>query len=467
MKKAINNFEKYLYVWVFVCMLVGILFSHYLPRLSVLLNSWQIGNVSVPIGICLFLMMYPALLNLQIKEVKKLIKAPKPIVLTLFSNWIIAPIVTVILANMFLKGYDQLIVALVLLGSSPCTAMVIVWGSLAKGNQEQNVITTSINTLTIMFLYAPVVALLTGLQGITLDRYALLISVLFFIGLPLIVGYISKKLLIAKKGLKWFETTYKPTVGKISIAALLFTLIVLFTLNGDILLKNPGEMLLVSVPLLLGFIIVVATNIFITKLFKLEYEEAIISVIIGSSGHFEIAIATAITLFGLGSQAALGTTMGLFWEVPIMLGLVYLGKFLHRKDFWVTKEYKRETLLAWGGDDHEWKKLEPGLNFVMTETPALAIRLRNLAARKNHDKHFFAGTMAENQLYTRFKRTMQPYKTYPTVETPKLKALRSLLVTGIYRPASPGPDVAPVFRDIDKDLRELDQVLAERARTGD
>ena len=334
MKKVLNNFEKYLYVWVFVCMLVGVLFSQYLSGLSVLLNSWKIGNVSVPIGICLFLMMYPALLNFQIKEVKKLIKAPKPILLTLLSNWIIAPIVTVILANMFLKGYDQLIVALVLLGSSPCTAMVIVWGSLANGNQEQNVITTSINTLTIMFLYAPVVVLLTGIQGITLDRYALLISVLIFIGLPLIIGYISKKLLIAKKGLRWFETKYKPTVGKISIVALLFTLIVLFTLNGDVLLKNPGKMLLVSVPILLGFIIVVAINIFITKLFKLKYKEAIISVIIGSSSHFEIAIATAITLFGLGSQTALGTTMGLFWEVPVMLGLVYLGKFLHRKAFW-------------------------------------------------------------------------------------------------------------------------------------
>ncbi|MFH1785104.1 MAG: ACR3 family arsenite efflux transporter [Candidatus Micrarchaeota archaeon] len=346
MKKVLNNFEKYLYVWVFTCMLIGILFSQYIPGLSVLLNSWQIGNVSIPIGICLFLMMYPALLNFQIKEVKKLIKAPKPILLTLLSNWIIAPIITVILANIFLKGYDQLIIALILLGSSPCTAMVIVWGSLAKGNQEQNVITTSINTLTIMFLYAPVVVLLTGIQGIPLDVTALLLSVLVFIGLPLIMGHISKKVLVAKKGLDWFETTYKPIVGKISILALLFTLIVLFTLNGDVLLKNPGKMLLVSVPLLLGFVIIVAINIFMTKLFKLKYKEAIISVIIGSSSHFEIAIATSITLFGLSSQAALGTTMGLFWEVPVMLGLVYLGKFLHKKEFWLTTKKHRKAFTS-------------------------------------------------------------------------------------------------------------------------
>ena len=212
--------------------------------------------------------------------------------------------------------------------------MVIVWGDLAKGNQEQNVITTSINTITIMFLYAPVVVLLTGIQGIIIDRWELFISVLVFIGIPLIAGFFSKKLITKRKGNDWFENTYRPVVGKISIIALLTTLIVLFALNGDVLLQNPKEMLLVSTPLLIGFFIVVGLNLLITKLFRLKYKEAIISVIIGSSSHFEIAIATAIALYGLGSQAALGTTMGLFWEVPIMLGLVYLGKYLGRKGFW-------------------------------------------------------------------------------------------------------------------------------------
>ena len=167
-------------------MLIGVAFSVYIPEFSVWLNNWKIGNVSIPIGICLFLMMYPALLNFQMNEVKKLMKAPKPILLTLLSNWIVAPVVAAALAYFFLEGKNQLIVALILLGSSPCTAMVIVWGSMAKGNQEQNVITTSINTLTIMFLYAPVVVLLTGVQGIIIDRYELFISVLVFIGFPMI-----------------------------------------------------------------------------------------------------------------------------------------------------------------------------------------------------------------------------------------------------------------------------------------
>lgn len=334
MEKSLGVFDKYLWLWVFLCMLIGAALSVYLPGFSGWLNNWKIGNVSIPIGICLFLMMYPALLNFEMNEVKKLLKAPKPILLTLFSNWILAPIIAATLAYYFLEGKDQLIVALILLGSSPCTAMVIVWGGMAKGNQEQNVITTSINTLTIMFLYAPVVILLTGVQGIIIDRYELFISVLVFIGFPMLVGFLSKRILIKSKGVDWFEHVYRRIVGKIAIVALLVTLIVLFALNGDVLIKNPQEMLLVSVPLLIGFALVVGLNILITRIFKLRYKEAIITVLIGSSSHFEIAIATAISLYGLGSQAALGTTMGLFWEVPIMLGLVYLGKYLHRKEFW-------------------------------------------------------------------------------------------------------------------------------------
>lgn len=327
-------FEKYLTLWVLICMLIGTLLSQYLPQVGQTLNSWQIGNVSVPIGICLFLMMYPALLNFQMGEVRKLLQAPKPILLTLFSNWIIAPLVAATLAYVFLKGQDELIVALILLGSSPCTAMVIVWGSLAYGNQEQNVITTSINTITIMFFYAPVVALLTGIQGIAIDRKELLMTVLVFIGIPLVAGLVSKRFIVGRKGQSWFDEVYRPAAGKVAIVALLSTLIVLFALNGEVLISNPKEMLLVSVPLLIGFAVVVGINVLLTRIFKLKYKEAIITVLIGSSSHFEIAIATAIALFGLGSKAALGTTMGLFWEVPIMLGLVYFGKYLHRKGYW-------------------------------------------------------------------------------------------------------------------------------------
>jgi ACR3 family arsenite transporter len=327
-------FEKYLALWVFLCMIIGLLLSQVVPDLSIAINNLQFSGISIPIGACLFLMMYPALLNLQFSELKKLAKNPKPIILTLMSNWIWAPIVTALLAYYFLAGHDQLIVALILLGSSPCTAMVCVWGALANGNQEQNVVNTSLNTITIMFLYAPIVTLLTGVRNIQIDRLALLMSVLIFIGVPLVLGIVSKRVIRLRKGEEWFLETYKPAVGNIAVMALLATLVVLFSLNGQVLIQNPEEMLLVSIPLLIGFFIIVGLNLLITRFAGLRYREGIISVIIGSSSHFEIAIATAVSIYGLGSQAALGTTMGLFWEVPVMLSLVYIGKKLGKRGFW-------------------------------------------------------------------------------------------------------------------------------------
>ncbi|MFX1365033.1 MAG: ACR3 family arsenite efflux transporter [Promethearchaeota archaeon] len=332
--KELGLFEKYLTLWVALCIIIGILLSQIIPGISQAINALSIGQISIPIGICLFLMMYPAMLNLQVSELKKLGKNPKPIILTIISNWLIAPFVGLLMARIFVPGYEQLIVAIILLSSSPCTAMVLVWGWMAKGNQEQNVVNTSLNTITIIFGYAPMVTLLTGIQNIPIDWVLLLVSIFIFIGLPLLLGIISKRLLISSKGENWFNDTYRPTVGKISIIALLTTLIVLFSMNGDVLINNPDLLLLVSIPLLVGFFIVVGYNILITKIFKLRYKEAIITVIIGSSSHFEIAIATAIAIYGIGSIAALGTTMGLFWEVPVMLSIVYLGRYLKKRGFW-------------------------------------------------------------------------------------------------------------------------------------
>ena len=310
--KTISFFEKYLTIWVALCIVIGIVFSLFIPKLGEAINSFSIGQISIPIGICLFLMMYPAMLNIQGSELRKLGKNPKPIILTIISNWLVAPFIGLLMVNLFLQGNEELSVAVILLSSSPCTAMVLVWGWMAKGNQEQNVINTSLNTITIIFGYVPMVTLLTGIQNIQVDWILLLVSMFIFIGLPLVFGLISKRLLISSKGEDWFNNTYKPLVGKISIVALLTTLVVLFSLNGDGLIRNPDLLLLISIPILLGFFIVVGYNILITKLTKLKYKEAIITVIIGSSSHFEIAIATAIAMYGVGSVAALGTTMGLY-----------------------------------------------------------------------------------------------------------------------------------------------------------
>ena len=239
--KELGFFEKYLAAWVALCMMLGLVLSQYFPALSIAINDLQISGISIPIGICLFLMMYPALLNFQVAELKKILQHPKPILITILSNWIWAPLVTAGLANLFLTGHDQLIVSLILLGSSPCTAMVLVWGTLAEGNQEQNFINTSLNTITIMFLYAPIVSLLTGIQNIQINKLTLLISVFVFIGIPLVLGYFSKKYITRMKGETWFLEVYRPTVGKIAILALLTTLIVLFSLNGNVLIQHPEK----------------------------------------------------------------------------------------------------------------------------------------------------------------------------------------------------------------------------------
>ncbi|MHA2473819.1 MAG: arsenic resistance protein [Promethearchaeota archaeon] len=335
--RSISFFERYLTIWVALCIGAGILISRVIPGISQAFNALNIGQISIPIGICLFLMMYPAMLNLQLSELKKLGKNPKPILLTILSNWLVAPLIGLLMVRLFLQGNEQLSVAVILLSSSPCTAMVLVWGWMAKGNQEQNVVNTTLNTITIIFGYAPMVTLLTGIQNIPVDWILLVISTFIFIGLPLVLGLISKRLLISSKGEDWFNTRYRPIMGKISIVALLTTLVILFSMNGNVLLNNPDLLILVSIPLLLGFVIVVGYNIAITKITKLKYRDAIITVIIGSSSHFEIAIATAIAMYGIGEIAALGTTMGLFWEVPIMLGIVYLGRYLRKRGFWKSQ----------------------------------------------------------------------------------------------------------------------------------
>ncbi len=332
-EKRLSNFEKYLVLWIPLCGGLGILLSEY-SSLGSQIEALSVRGMSIPIGVCLFFMMYPAVLNLKAAELRKLGKNPKPILLTVFSNWIVAPLVGFALAKIFLADHDELFVAVVLLTASPCTAMVLVWGSMADGNQEQNVVNTSLNTISIMIFYGPLVALLTGIQNIDIDRLALAVSVLLFIGLPILLGVVTRLVLIPRKGETWFDEVYRPVLGKLSIVALLMTLIVLFSLNGSVILGSPESLLLVSVPLLLGFAIVVGFNLAITKIFGLHYREAVITVIIGSSSHFEIAIATAIAAYGVGSVAALGTTMGLFWEIPIMLGLVYLARFLRKKNFW-------------------------------------------------------------------------------------------------------------------------------------
>lgn len=338
--EGLGIFDKLLPIWVVICIAIGILFSLYVPGLSETIESIQIAGMSIPIAICLIVMMYPAMLNIEGSELVKAGKNPKPIILTLFSNWVVATFVGLAVALIFVPDNEQLVLAIILLHASPCTAMVLVWGWLARGNQAQNVIITSINTITIIILYVPVVMLLVFIANITLtkpiplDTLTLLIALLIFIGLPLIAGVLSKRILIKRRGEEWFNKKYRPAVGKVAIIALLMTLIVIFALNGQVLIQYPNILIRVSIPIIVGLLTVLIYNVIVTKLVKLRYQDAVITIVVGSSSHFEIAIAVAVAMYGIGSYTALGTTMGLFWEVPLMLSVVYISKYLGKHGFW-------------------------------------------------------------------------------------------------------------------------------------
>ncbi|MGV9171438.1 MAG: arsenic resistance protein [Promethearchaeia archaeon] len=339
-EEGLGVFDKLLPLWIVICIIVGILLSQYVPGLSEAIESYQFAGMSIPIAIYLIVMMYPAMLNVKGSELKKVGKHPKPIILTLFSNWVVAPFVGLMTAIIFVPGNSQLVLAIILLHASPCTAMVLVWGWMAKGSQEQNVIITSINTVTIILLYVPMVMLLVFIANITLpkpiplDSATLLVALSVFIGLPLIAGVLSKKYLTQAKGEKWFDHKFRPAVSKVAIVALLMTLLTIFSLNGQVLLRYPDVLLRVSVPVLVGVLTVLIYNVVITRIFKMRYRRAVITVVVGSSSHFEIAIAVAVAMYGIGSYAALGTTMGLFWEIPVMLSVVYFSRYLGRRGFW-------------------------------------------------------------------------------------------------------------------------------------
>ena len=317
--------EKYLTVWIFLCILIGLLIGKYAPGFGEYLNSLKFAQISIPIGICLFFMMYPTVLGIAFGDVKRAAKSPRPIMLAVFANWVIAPALMTLYANFFLRGNQGYIAGVILLGLSPCTAMVMWWMLLAKGDMAQGLINTAVNATLMIVLYAPLAAFYLGVSGIPVPWDLIAISVLFFILVPVAAGAATRKILIPRKGLEWFDGVYREKVSKISFIALLITLIVLFSLQGEIILSNPLLVLYIAVPNLLHYATMIIFTYSIGYLVGWRYETAIDVTLIGSSSHFEVAIAVATTLYGIGSGAALATVIGPLFEVPLMLSLVRLG----------------------------------------------------------------------------------------------------------------------------------------------
>lgn len=332
---SLGLFEKYLTLWIAICIVVGLLVGRFLPQVGDFIDSLKFRQLSIPIGILLFFMMYPTVVGIRFSDIRKAAKRPRPLLVTIIANWVIAPPLMTFLANTVLAGNPQYIAGVILLGLSPCTAMVMWWMFLAKGDMAQGLINTAVNALLMLILYAPLAALYLGVSSIPVPWDLIAISVLVFIALPVASGAISRRLIMGRKGEEWFKDVYNPLVGKISIIALLTTLIVLFSFEGDIILNDPLLVAYLAAPNLMHYAIMITWTYLLGYFLGWKYETAIDTTLIGSSSHFEVAIAVATTLYGIGSGAALATVIGPLMEVPLMLSVVKLGlrtrKFFPRK----------------------------------------------------------------------------------------------------------------------------------------
>lgn len=326
---SLGIFEKYLTLWIAICIVLGLLVGRFFPQFGQFMDSLKFGQLSIPIGILLFFMMYPTVLGIRFSDVKQAAKRPKPLLVTVIANWVIAPPLMTLYANLMLTDPMHR-AGVILLGLSPCTAMVMWWMYLAKGDLAQGLINTAINALLMLFLYAPLAALYLGVSSIPVPWDLIAISVLAFIALPVAAGAISRRVVVRRKGEEWFDGVYRPLIGKISIVALLTTLIVLFSFEGEVILSNPLLVAYLAAPNLLHYATMIAWTYPLGYFAGWPYESAIDTTIIGASSHFEVAIAVATTLYGIGSGAALATVIGPLMEVPLMLSLVKLGLYTRK-----------------------------------------------------------------------------------------------------------------------------------------
>lgn len=315
---TLGIFEKYIVLWIIACVVIGFLLGRYFPQLGPFLNSKTFYNVSIPMIVSMFFLMYPALAGVKLEEMGKVIRSPKPTILTLTANWVIAPLLTASFAYLVLRGYPEYMAGVILLGIAPCTGMVLYWTALAGGNVAQGIVVTAINAVSTVFLYAPMAALYLGVTGIPVPISLIAFSVFLFLGLPLFVGQFTRWQLIKRRSRDWFEGRFLPLMHNIGAIALLIILVTVFLQEADHS-EQPSHgwfnRLADSRTVCCGHLYPSG----LAWLAKFNYEDAAMSAFIGSGTQFEIAIASAAVLFGIGSGAALATVVGPLLEVPLMV----------------------------------------------------------------------------------------------------------------------------------------------------
>lgn len=334
-ERQLGFFEKYLSLWVILCIFAGITIGHFLPSIPLTLSKWEYAHVSIPVAVLIWVMIYPMMLKVDFQSVKHVARHPQGIVVTCVVNWLIKPFTMFAIAWLFLfvvfKPWipgamaREYLAGAVLLGAAPCTAMVFVWSYLSKGNAAYTLVQVAVNDLIILVAFVPIVALLLGVGGITIPYDTLLLSVVLFVVLPLIAGILTRMWVVRSKGQTYFDNTFVHQFDRLTTIGLLLTLVILFSFQGKTILNNPLHIVLIAVPLILQTYFIFAISFRWAKVWQLPYDVAAPAGMIGASNFFELAVAVAISLFGLQSGAALATTVGVLTEVPVMLSLVRIA----------------------------------------------------------------------------------------------------------------------------------------------
>lgn len=334
-KRGIGFFERYLTVWVVLCIIVGIAVGQLLPIIPETLGKWEYANVSIPIAVLIWLMIYPMMLKVDFQSVKNVGKRPKGILITCITNWFIKPFTMFGIAWLFFfvifktliptSLADQYLAGAVLLGAAPCTAMVFVWSYLSKGDAAYTLVQVAVNDLIILVAFVPIVGFLLGIGGVAIPWATLILSVVLFVVIPLIAGMITRIIVVRRHGIDYFNNVFVNKFNKWTIIGLLLTLIILFSFQGKTILSNPFHIVLIAVPLILQTILIFFIAYGWAKAWKLPHNVAAPAGMIGASNFFELSVAVAISLFGLQSGAALATVVGVLVEVPVMLTLVKIA----------------------------------------------------------------------------------------------------------------------------------------------
>lgn len=333
--KDLNFFERYLTLWVALCIIVGVIVGQVLPFLPAALSRFTYAEVSVPIAILIWLMIYPMMVQIDFTSILGVRRQPKGLTITLVANWLIKPFSMFFLAWFFLEVVfasfipaalaRQYVAGAILLGAAPCTAMVFVWSYLTKGDAAYTLVQVAVNDLIMLFAFAPIVALLLGVSQVFVPYDTLLLSVLLYIVVPLVAGYLTRVYLIRRKGREWLEQVFLKRLGPVTMAALLVTLILLFSFQGETILNNPLHIALIAVPLVIQTFFIFFIAYGWAKAWRVPHRVAAPAAMIGASNFFELAVAAAIALFGVTSGAALATVVGVLVEVPVMLALVRIA----------------------------------------------------------------------------------------------------------------------------------------------